>query len=352
MPFRVRKSVSIAGTRLNFGKNGLTSVSTGIRGFRITTSRQGTRVSVGIPGTGIRYTQRIDQPAPARPAQLAPNVPDQHTIQTADVAALSEVSSQDLLNRINKRASQFHLELLPAAAFLLALYPAYVVWEVLVVPVLIIGAAVTWWVRRIDTRSRTTHLHYELDEQVTQQHTAIQGSLHALAQAQALWRVISHQSADWKQHAGASSLISRNRSLVDKAKPPYITTNVPVPNIAVGPIKLFFFPDRLLVWQQGRYGVVSYESLMVSVDSVRFVEDGLVPGDATIIGQTWQHPNKSGGPDRRFSSNRQIPIARYGTLELTSPTGLNLHFQVSSCELARQFAEILRTTACQVRTSL
>ena len=33
--------------------------------------------------------------------------------------------------------------------------------------------------------------------------------------------------------------------------------------------------------------------------------------------------NKSGGPDRRFKDNRQLPICLYGELELSSTSGLN-----------------------------
>jgi hypothetical protein len=214
--------------------------------------------------------------------------------------------------------------------------------------VLIVGAVVAWWVHRRDVQRRTTHLDYELDEQVARGHAAIETAFDYLKQSEMLWRVISHQSADWKHHGGASTLIARERVIVNKTKPPYITTNIPVPSLSIKSVGLFFFPDQLLVWQQGRYGAVSYGSLSVEIGSTRFVEDGLVPRDATVVGQTWQHPNKSGGPDRRFANNRQLSIARYGTLGLTSPTGLNLQFQVSSDNLAQEIAEPLRATPCQV----
>jgi hypothetical protein len=49
--------------------------------------------------------------------------------------------------------------------------------------------------------------------------------------------------------------------------------------------------------------------------------------------------NKNGGPDRRFSHNRQIPIAQYGFIELRSHTGLNLHFHVSNMQAAASFVD-------------
>jgi hypothetical protein len=344
MPVRFRKSVSVGGVRLNFGKRGLTSVSSGTRGFRVTTGRSGTNITVGIPGTGVSYTQRVGGTTPGSVSVVDIAQP----VQTADVSNLVELSSQELLNRINKQAKQFPIAVIAIIASVLLLYPAYLIWDILTIPVLIIGVIVAWWIHRLDVQARTTHLHYEMDEKITQDHAVIRAALDSLMQSEVVWRVTSHQGADWKQHGGARTLITREHVTINKVKPPYITANVSIPVISDGSIDLFFLPDHLFIWQQKQYGAVSYSSLSVEAGSTRFVEDGLVPKDSNIVGQTWQHPNKSGGPDRRFASNRQLDIAMYGAIALISPTGLNLSFQVSNERLARQFAEILQETPCKV----
>ncbi|MFD1787523.1 hypothetical protein ACFSC3_08060 [Sphingomonas floccifaciens] len=56
------------------------------------------------------------------------------------------------------------------------------------------------------------------------------------------------------------------------------------------------------------------------------------------MGQTWKHPNKSGGPDRRFADNRQLPICLYETIHLQSRNGLNELLQVSSNGRAQALA--------------
>src|SRR5205085_10647069 len=76
----------------------------------------------------------------------------------------------------------------------------------------------------------------------------------------------------------------------------------------------------------------------VSFSPTRFIEDAGVPQDVQVVGTTWQYVNKNGGPDRRFSNNRQIPVAQYGLLKITSRTGLNIHLHVSNLEAARYFA--------------
>lgn len=57
MGFNFRKSLKIApGVKLNIGKNGITSVSAGVKGARVSVGKKGTRTTVGIPGTGLSYS--------------------------------------------------------------------------------------------------------------------------------------------------------------------------------------------------------------------------------------------------------------------------------------------------------
>ena len=59
MGFRFRKSIKIApGLKLNFGKRG-SSISVGGRGGTLTFGSSGIKATVGIPGTGISYTEKI-----------------------------------------------------------------------------------------------------------------------------------------------------------------------------------------------------------------------------------------------------------------------------------------------------
>ena len=61
MGFRFRKSFRIApGIRVNISKKGLSSLSIGGRGATVNVKADGeSRVTVGIPGTGMSYSERI-----------------------------------------------------------------------------------------------------------------------------------------------------------------------------------------------------------------------------------------------------------------------------------------------------
>ena len=80
MGFRFHRTVRLfPGLRLNVSKSGV-SASIGTRGAWLTFGRKGTRATVGLPGTGISYTQTTpahqhqdagDQDAGAPPARAS-----------------------------------------------------------------------------------------------------------------------------------------------------------------------------------------------------------------------------------------------------------------------------------------
>jgi hypothetical protein len=78
MGFRFRRSSRLGPVRLNFSKNGLSSISLGGRGASLNipvNRRGGTRTTVGLPGTGLSWSWEQDAPArqPAGPAEGLPN---------------------------------------------------------------------------------------------------------------------------------------------------------------------------------------------------------------------------------------------------------------------------------------
>lgn len=62
MGFRFRKSFGRGPFRVTVSKSGI-STSVGVRGARITKGPRGTHATVGLPGSGVSYTERIDAPA-------------------------------------------------------------------------------------------------------------------------------------------------------------------------------------------------------------------------------------------------------------------------------------------------
>jgi hypothetical protein len=73
MGFRFRQSIRILpGLRLNIGKRGM-STSVGGRGHWITFGgKRAPTVTLGVPGTGLRYTQQLGNHAHVDPTAAVP----------------------------------------------------------------------------------------------------------------------------------------------------------------------------------------------------------------------------------------------------------------------------------------
>jgi hypothetical protein len=92
------------------------------------------------------------------------------------------------------------------------------------------------------------------------------------------------------------------------------------------------------VEEKGRIGSIAYRDLILRWQNSSFIEDERVPFDAEVIGHTWKHPNKNGGPDRRFANNHQIPICLYEALHFSSLSGLNELVQISRTDIGASLA--------------
>ena len=141
---------------------------------------------------------------------------------------------------------------------------------------------------------------------------------------------------DRKYHAGASSLVKRSVIAVAKRSPPFVKTNIAVPCVPVGKQALYFFPDLLLIFEPNGVGAVSYSRLTIRTAEARFIEEQGVPRDAKVVDRTWRYVNKSGGPDRRFKDNKELPIALYEEMTFESDSGLNEVIQISRLGIAER----------------
>ncbi|HWB86774.1 MAG TPA: DUF4236 domain-containing protein [Bryobacteraceae bacterium] len=205
-------------------------------------------------------------------------------------------------------------------------------------------------VHKKNTAKRTSRLFFELDEVQHQRYVARQNALAHLGQSQRIWRIEGkYRTSDWKYNAGASKLVSRSRIAVGPLTPPRIKTNVVVPCINIGSIKLFFLPDVILYWERSTFGAISYQDLRVERSLTRFVEDGDIPTDATVVDKTWRYVNKDGGPDRRFNNNTQLPVVQYALLILSSSHGLNIHLYTSNFQEGLAFANCWNALQDQIK---
>lgn len=366
MGFRFRRSISlIPGVRLNLSGSGA-SVSLRPRGLRYTIGPKGTRLTAGLPGTGVswsQYTPHSKPPAPGEredysPAQefSAPLVqlssePALATIESASAEQINALSASELapiLNAVNRRYRiSVAVQLVSVLLFVGALLQAdqLAMATSALYATIFVPAAVM-----LDRYRRSVKVVYEDKGAVGQIADALAQSFNELIESQSVWKVEAEgRTFDWKRNAGATSLNRRKRIQPGFAKPHCIRGKLKFPTLNLGSEEIYLLPDAALIIAQGSVAAVGYHELQIANVPTKFIEEERVSSDALIVGQTWRYVNKSGGPDRRFNGNRQIPVCLYGELTIWSAGGLNCKIQYSNPSAADKLCTVVdilhRTTA-------
>ena len=353
MGFYLRKSISVGPLRFNVSKSGL-GVSAGVKGLRFGVGPRGNYVHLGRGGLYYRATIPPSSSAPSaqrpeRAQSLGSQVPPRthaplEEIESADVSQIVDSSSRDLLNELNQKQKAAQrwpvVAIISVVVLIVALSAALSNW--LLALLLLVGLAATYVTYSRDVLSKTVVLFYDFDPDMESAYGQLHSSAGRLGGCAALWHIeAAGKVHDRKYHAGASNLIRRKRTFVRKEEPPYVKTNIETIAIGVGRQTLHFFPERILVYDQNGVGAVGYQELHVNVGATRFIENDSVPSDAKVVDRAWKYINKSGGPDRRFKDNRQLPVCLYEEISLSSQTGLNEVLQLSQCGLGESFAEAI-----------
>jgi Protein of unknown function (DUF4236) len=347
MSIYLRKSIKVGPLRFNLSGSGI-GVSGGVGAFRVGTGPRGNYVHLGKHGVYYRASlakherARSSLPPQAVPTPLPSStlIDGLASIDSGDAEEMTHSSSAALLEEIRGKARLKH-------HWPIALVVGGIAWLIATMTVpwwasfalLGVVAAFIYQLKRRDELRKTVILMYNLDQGAEVAWQGLQNGFDWLANSQRVWHLeASGGSGDWKRNAGASHLVRRAIIQPLKADPPYIRTNVAIPTLSLGRQTLYMLPDRILVFQGSAVGVVGYDQLRLGTSTTRFIESGSIPGDAPVVGSTWQYVNKSGGPDRRFNNNRQLPILQYGEVYLTSATGLNEAIQVSNPSSLEYFA--------------
>jgi hypothetical protein len=241
-------------------------------------------------------------------------------------------SSGEILAELNSKRQRYRFWPFAAAGAIAVIVISTILqfpwWLIVPLSLLLIAAvAVT---HQYDLLQKTVVILYDLDSEVSDSFEHLQSALAHLAHCHGKWHIQSRGRVyDPKYHAGADQLVSRKAISAGLAAAPFVKSNVTPFVLRLADKAVYFFPEWVLVFAGPHVGAIGYENLSLVVGTKQFIEDGYLPSDARVIGNTWRYVNKSGGPDRRFNNNPQLPICHYEELWLNSATGLNEVLQVS-----------------------
>lgn len=371
MPFYFRKSVSAGPFRFNFSKGGV-GASVGIKGLRVGTGPRGHYIHAGAGGLYYRASTRgAGEKRRASEPQLRPSGVVRNKlgeiqrdengvvmveVESGDVLAMRDEKFSELLDELGRKQKQLRASsalgwgAVAAGGGAFFISPSLgLIFGLLSIPGWLIG-------RWLDSFWRTSVLFYDLDATIETAYQGVTESFDLMAQCEGKWHIEAggaiQDVTTWKRNAGATHLVKKKPTGLSYALPKVIKSNITPPALQVGRQTMYFLPDVALIEDSDRLGAVPYEHLRIRWQDSNFIEEGRVPRDTEIVGHTWKHPNKSGGPDRRFRDNHQIPVCRYEVMHLSSATGLNEMVEFSKTGVCGNFAKWLAQLPKQTMAQL
>ena len=186
-------------------------------------------------------------------------------------------------------------------------------------------------------------VNFDMESEVAEPHREMQAAFDRMAASQRAWIVQTEQRIDRvKARSLAGTVVSREPALLQRAGASLVDTqDTPLAmRVRRGRSTAHFYPGFVLVddHQGSDFALIDIIELGINSTATNFTETELPSSDAQVVGSTWAKANKNGSRDRRFAHNRELPIMRYGGLNLSSAGGLNEAFMFSNAEASASFA--------------
>jgi hypothetical protein len=136
------------------------------------------------------------------------------------------------------------------------------------------AALVLWFVRKRENVHHSEAMEYVLDAEAAQAYRRLLKAFRRLSTSGPVWRIEARRTPDGRR-------VSRRRAVrTSLALPPRVVSNIRVPRVKCGSHTLYFFPDRLLIYDAQIVWGVFYHDLQVKAGDVRQVADAAEPADA------------------------------------------------------------------------
>jgi len=197
-------------------------------------------------------------------------------------------------------------------------------------------------------------IDFGLDDAATGTFAAMCRSFGGLRTSQRIWDITSTAQTDRvKERTTATQRIARSPIRLDFSQVDIVRSKYQTMCFGtVSGLAVHLYPGFVLTREPGSdFALIEWKDTAIQFRTSRFIEEETVPSDSEVVGQTWAKANKDGSPDRRFSNNYQIPIAKYGELWFRSPTGLLEAYMISNCSSAENFASAV-TNHCEALIKL
>lgn len=184
---------------------------------------------------------------------------------------------------------------------------------------------------------------FDMSTEVAGPHRAMQDCFGHMIRSNMSWRITHQQGIDRVRARSMSGEVLARvvTSFRRHADPLVRTSEAPLAFEALGGrATAYVYPGFVLVISGAgcEFALIDLTEIEIKAGYMHFTETESVPGDSVLTAKVWAKSNRNGSRDRRFASNRELPVMEYGDLTITSPGGLNEHYMVSRPQPVLGFA--------------
>ena len=309
MGVRFRKSINLGkGFRINMSKSG-PGFSWGGKGFRVTKKANGGfRTTAYIPGTGLSYQKDFSNPLKGDNKKTKKSG-DKFAEKVTDIEErdfgldFKNLKSTGLKDVLDQAGYKYPLRKIGLLVFIMGIVLTFV--NPILVIIAIAGAIMYFYKKR-----NPVEIEYDFEGEAADEYDLTNKLLAGILESDKVWLVEGIEADDDRNLITVRKELSLKEGLAGD-----LSTNVKVYSLVAGDLILSFLPDALLINKKGANKALDYKDLEVDLRSENFLEEEQI-SDATLIGKTYLHTNKDGGPDKRYKDNPEVYLVEYGVLEM------------------------------------
>ena len=351
MGVRIRKSFNLGnGFRVTLSKSGI-GYSWGVPGHRITKTAKGSiKKSYSIPGTGIGYvtessssserkyfskkkkTVVIPQKTVTGKTYDANEYGQMHTIESSDINNFKPVEYKKFL---------CHLNFLFFCHRLTNIMIVFIIIYLLYAKDCLIISCIGFGIKILLLLFGRIKIEYELDSELNSTFKEYVTAWKHLTKAHYIYQIVQMASIkNLKNNAGAKNAIEKKDMKIKIGIPWYIKSNLKFPILKFRKETLILLPDKVLLVHKWHAGAVNQKKVNFSFNDAKIIEERIhKSSDSELIQYQWLYVNKDGTRDKRFVSNKQFPVYKYGKIDISSPEGINESFIVSNNKLSSKLSD-------------
>lgn len=360
---RFKKRVKVfPGFNLNFSNSGVSS-TIGVKGASINFSKRGTYLNTGIPGTGLYDRQKIgggnnssisnssQNGSSIEKAIIEPQilVGEIKSAETDKLTSASLVELKDTLEEVYKDRIELAQEIDQTKKEIKSAQTTRIIASIFLIG-LFIKSFKTKIIEKEDyladlenqLKNSFVNIDIHFDKSFEEKYISLLNSYRALLKTEIIWDVTSSVQQDMKATRSAASTV------VTRTPVKFKFDNIDIIEFTYSALHfenknggdLYIYPAFIIITTDKKeFALIDINDFQMKFSQQRFLEEEKIPSDTKVVDKTWAKVNKNGTPDKRFAGNYEIPIVKYGSLDIKSDSGLNESYAFSSFEKSEEFAK-------------